>query len=79
MILSEAKNGEILIVENFSGCKCMVSRLAALGIYKGSKIEVIDNSSQGQMLVAVLDSRLALGKGIANKIAVKKSHLENDE
>ena len=70
MILSEAKKGDILIVENFYGCKFMIKRLADLGIYKGSKIEVIDNSSQGQMLLAVLNSRLAIGKGVSSKIMV---------
>ncbi|HBA85807.1 MAG TPA: hypothetical protein DCZ95_17120 [Verrucomicrobia bacterium] len=45
-------------------------RLAALGLAPGEEIEVLRNGLDGPFLVAVKGSRLALGRGMAQKIRV---------
>jgi Fe2+ transport system protein FeoA len=46
------------------------SRLAALGLVPGTEVEVIANGGRGPFIVAVKDSRLMLGRGMAQKIVV---------
>ena len=48
-------------------------RLATMGLRSGDEVEVITNRGEGQIVVAVNTTRLALGRGIANKIMVKPS------
>jgi len=45
-------------------------RLAAMGLVPGVEIEVLRNSAQGPFLIAVKGSRIALGRGMAQKIQV---------
>jgi Fe2+ transport system protein FeoA len=45
-------------------------RLAAMGLVPGAEIEVLRNSPQGPFLIAVKGSRIALGRGMAQKIQV---------
>lgn len=45
-------------------------RLAAMGLVPGAEIEVLRNSMQGPFLIAVKGSRIALGRGMAQKILV---------
>ena len=47
------------------------ARLADLGLVPGVEIEVIRNAARGPLLVSVKGSRLALGHGMARKIAVE--------
>lgn len=44
-------------------------RLASLGFVEGAKIHVV-SESQGNLIVAVKGSKVAIGKGIAKKIMV---------
>lgn len=45
-------------------------RLAAMGLVPGVEIEVLGNSFHGPFLIAVKDSRIMLGRGMAQKIVV---------
>mgnify|MGYP000871474325 CR=1 FL=1 len=47
------------------------SRLAALGLITGAELHVIANSLWGPFIVAVRESRIILGRGMAEKIWVK--------
>ncbi len=71
MPLSFAHEGECGIVEEFMGGAGAQLRLATIGLRKGDEVEVITNRGAGQLVVAVNGMRLALGRGIANKIMVK--------
>jgi len=48
-------------------------RLADLGLNLGMTVRVLHDSAQGPLLLAVKDSRLALGRGMALKIFVEPS------
>jgi Fe2+ transport system protein FeoA len=48
----------------------LASRLAALGLTLGAKIEVLQNHGRGPLLILVRGTRLALGRGQTKKILV---------
>jgi Fe2+ transport system protein FeoA len=46
-------------------------RLTELGLTPGVELEVLRQDSHGPLLVAVRDTRLAVGRGMAHKVLVK--------
>lgn len=78
MPLSLGQEGERLIVQEFTGGSGAQLRLATLGLKKNDEVEIITNSGQGQLVVAVNATRLALGRGIAQKIMVKPNGRRRD-
>ena len=74
MVLSDAKNGDTLTIVCFEGGRKLNQKLVSMGIYKGSQLTVVSNQGQGPMVISVLDSRLALGRGIASKITVNSQN-----
>jgi ferrous iron transport protein A len=49
-------------------------RLSALGLNPGMKVTVVQNAMRGPIILGVMDSRVALGRGMAQKILVSKNH-----
>ena len=47
-----------------------MGRLASMGLRKGDVLEVISNNAQGRLIVGHGTTRLALGRGVAEKITV---------
>lgn len=47
------------------------TRITSMGIYVGCRVEVLIGGSEGRMIVAVGDTRIALGHGMAEKIMVR--------
>ncbi|MFC1726083.1 ferrous iron transport protein A [candidate division KSB1 bacterium] len=76
--LNSIKPGKkVQIVEIRSG-KGLVNRLSSMGLYPGSKVQIISNPANGPLILAKNSSRLGLGFGVANKIFVK-SVLEEEK
>ncbi|MFH1150913.1 MAG: FeoA family protein [Actinomycetota bacterium] len=48
----------------------MIHRLGQMGLHAGSRVKVIRNEGPGPLLIAVGDSRIALGRGIASRVMV---------
>ena len=48
----------------------VVSRLSSLGFTPGAKVEMVQNFGRGPIIVMVRDTRIALGRGEAQKIMV---------
>lgn len=71
MPLSHAHEGEGGIIQELMGGSGAQLRLATLGLRKGDHVEVITNNGQGQLVLAVNATRLAMGRGVAKKILVK--------
>jgi Fe2+ transport system protein FeoA len=46
-------------------------RLADLGLNLGMTVRVLQHNGHGPLILAVKDSRLALGRGMAHKIMVQ--------
>ncbi len=70
MPLSMAKEGECLIIKDIVGGIGIRQRLVSMGIRIGDEIEVISNTGMGRLIIACKQTRLALGRGVANKIFV---------
>ncbi len=74
--LSTLEEGEEGFVYILSGGQGFVNRLAGMGIITGTKIRVLRNSG-GRVIVLATDTRLALGKGQADKIFIVKKHADD--
>ena len=66
--LDMAKQGERLVIKEYSSGKTARMRLLSMGLRIGDEIEVITNIGQGQMVVASGFNRFVLGRGLAMKI-----------
>ena len=49
-----------------------VSRMATLGFTPGASLTMVQNFGHGPLIVLIRDARIALGRGEANKIRVRK-------
>jgi len=70
MLLSDAKEGDVVKIESLDCGHCMRNRLTSMGLYKGCEIKVIQSSGQGPIVISLKDSRLALGHNMANRMTV---------
>jgi ferrous iron transport protein A len=48
-----------------------LSRLASLGFTPGARLRVVQNYGRGPLIVSLRDTRVALGRGEAEKILVE--------
>lgn len=69
IILTQAVIGQPLLLVKIDGGKDVTRRLIELGLTPGVKLRLIQDSG-GPVILAVRDSRIALGRGMANKIIV---------
>jgi len=69
MILSEVKNGKV-IIENIPHHQSYV-QLIGMGIIKGVQIEIIKND-RGLIIVRIGNSRIAISRKITKHVKVKK-------
>ena len=67
-MVAAGKKVKLLTVNAGRGLK---ARLANMGLVPGVELEVISNSRRGPFIVAVKETRLLLGRGMAHKIEVE--------
>ena len=67
--LAMAGIGEEVRLESIRGGEKLVHRLTAMGLTPGVSLSVIQDAG-GPLLLSVLDSRIALGRGMAKKVMV---------
>ena len=72
MTLSNAKVGETFKLVAIEGGTHIRRRLADLGLNTGMTLKVINDIAEGPMILSVKDSRLAIGRGMAEKIVVER-------
>ncbi len=72
MPLSMVSSGESGVVNRISGRDDTKRFLNNLGFVEGSSVTVI-NKVEGNIIVSVMDSRIAIGKNMANKIIVERN------
>ncbi len=64
--------GQTVELASIEGGRRLRKRLADLGLTVGSRIRVVQNHFAGPLLLAVQqDTRLAIGRGMAQKIRVQ--------
>ena len=71
--LAAARQGERLVIREFTGGAQSRMRLLSMGLRVGDEIEVVTNLNSGQVVVAVAYNRYALGRGLAEKILVRSA------
>ncbi|HOP47634.1 MAG TPA: FeoA family protein [Desulfobacteraceae bacterium] len=71
MVLSKVGNGKEVTVKNIDGGRGLRSKLYSMGLIPGVILKVINQNSAGPVIIAVRDSRLAIGRGMAEKIIVE--------
>ncbi|MBC7263123.1 MAG: ferrous iron transport protein A [Chloroflexi bacterium] len=69
--LSDLATGHIGVVVQLTGGRGFVCRLAALGFTPGVQVTMVQNLGHGPVIVMVRDTRVALGRGEANKVLVR--------
>lgn len=67
-LLSLFKKGEKIRIIGINCGRDFSRRLCDLGLFEGSEVIVIKNDTFGPMVIQVLNSKIALGQGEANKI-----------
>lgn len=76
----EGEKAEIIDFEDSQSAKAdkkhhsenIASRLESMGLRKGKILQMITNTKRGPLLVKVDEHRIALGRGMAMKITVRK-------
>lgn len=72
--LTLIRNGEWVTLVEAKGGRRLRQRLADMGLAKGERFQVINNSFAGPVTIRVKGSSLALGQGVGHKLLVR---LEN--
>jgi ferrous iron transport protein A len=67
--LADGEHGEIV---QLTAGKEAVRRMVSLGLIPGTKVAVIQNPKYGALIVSVRDVRVAMGRGEAQKVQVKR-------
>jgi len=73
MPLTMAKEGERVMIREIAGGRRKQARLTDMGLRPGDLIEIINNAGRGRIILALGPTRLAIGRGIAEKIMVSIS------
>ncbi len=68
--LSTVKEGQKVRLVSVNAGRGLNSRLTAMGLVPDVEITVINNSHPGPFVISVKDSKMMLGRGMAQKIMV---------
>jgi Fe2+ transport system protein FeoA len=71
MVLSSIDKGKEVTLIAITGGRGIRSKLYSMGLVPGVKFTVLNRHGKGPVMVAVKDSRLAIGYGMAEKIIVE--------
>lgn len=69
--LINLQQGKKAIVSKIEGGMGIKRKLQAMGIYAGNEIKIIQSLSRGPIIVESGNTRLAIGRGMAEKIEVE--------
>ena len=70
MPLAMAKPGEKIIIKEIVGGRTARARLASMGFRPGDPLEIISNDGWGRLIIGFGNTRMAMGRGMAQKIMV---------
>lgn len=70
--LSALHSGEHGEVVKLAGGRGMLSRMTALGFTPGADVTVVQNFGRGPLITRVRDARIALGRGEAKRVYVRR-------
>lgn len=70
--LSSLGGGEVGVVQGLNGGRGFISRAVALGFAPGTRVEMVQNFRRSPLIVLVRDTYIALGRGEAGKIVIRR-------
>lgn len=70
--LSALSAGERAKVVELNGGRGMLSRMTALGFTPGAEVKILQNYGRGPLITRVRDARVALGRGEARRVLVRR-------
>ncbi len=71
--LSALRTGEEGVIAELTGGHSLCSRMVSLGLTPGASVTVLQNFGRGPLIVRVRDTRVALGRGEAGKVLVRRT------
>ncbi len=71
MVLSRIDPDQEVTLIDITGGKGIRSKLYSMGLIPGVNLRVLNRNGHGPLIVAVKDSRLVIGHGMAGKIIVE--------
>jgi ferrous iron transport protein A len=70
--LSDLPSGQVGIVHSLNGGRHFVSRMVSLGFTPGTEVRVMQNYGHCSLIASVRNTRVALGRGEAQKVLVAR-------
>ena len=77
MAITDLREGDQGVISSIEGGSALTSRLAGMGIVTGARFRIAQVSG-GLIVISVASTRIALGRGEASKIMVKKIESSDD-
>ncbi len=71
--LLQAKNNTTYVVDTISGGGRMRARLTSMGIQTGITIRIIQINRTGPIIVQTGNSRIAIGRGMLDRITIREA------
>jgi ferrous iron transport protein A len=68
--LSQVEEGQTVNIIRIDGGRGMRMRLTTLGLLPNTQVTVIHNGGSGPFVISVKNSKMALGRGVVDKIMV---------
>lgn len=72
ILLSKVTPGKDATLSSIEGGRCFRARLTGMGLNVGVKIKVLNSYNHGPTIILAGNTRLILGRGMANRIIVKE-------
>jgi ferrous iron transport protein A len=70
--LSALGAGEHGVVVEMNGGRGMLGRMTAMGFTPGAEVTIVQNFGRGPLIALVRDARIALGRGEARRLYVRR-------
>lgn len=70
MPLTMGRPGERLIIKEIRAGRYTRARLVSIGLNPGDPVEIINNNNDGRLVIGRNNTRIAIGRGIGEKILV---------
>lgn len=68
--LSHVDEGRIVVVASIAAGRGLRARLTSMGLLPRTTIQVVRREKSGPLLVSIRNFKIALGRGVADKIMV---------
>lgn len=71
MVLSMIDPGKEVTLIDINGGRGIRSKLYSMGLVPGVSLRILNRNGSGPVMIATRDSRLVIGRGMAEKIIVE--------